>query len=246
MKLCRKTENLNQFSIGCVSASLCLCVCELVLVATVVMWCDGKCFYFFFLFRQKNSAPHTLSDSPIFIPYRSLCGVFLFSARVIFAKVAQKAKRARERKREVWKESNREKTSEQYFIFRNCSSCTQYCWMVMNEKWFSVSVVLRIWIFICIDVVVAVIVVCVYVCATKISRKIFDLVEYYTHDRMFARLLTCFVRSLACLLADAVMYMHVHKNTVHIVFRCGLPPLHQFSPRVRHSIGLNNHRWKKY
>lgn len=228
----------------CVSVFVCLWACACRNRRNVVWW---QMFLFFFLFRQKNSAPHTLSDLPIFIPYRSLCGVFLFSARVIFAKVAQKAKRARERKREVWKESNREKTSEQYFIFRNCSSCTQYCWMVMNEKWFSVSVVLRIWIFICIDVVVAVIVVvCVYVCATKISRKIFDLVEYYTHDRMFARLLTCFVRSLACLLADAVMYMHVHKNTVHIVFRCGLPSLHQFSPRVRHSIGLNNHRWKKY
>lgn len=205
MKLYRKTENLNQFSI-----EMCLCVLSGAhTLPTIVMWCDGEYSFFMFSIFIRKTQPHTVL--PIFIPCRYLLllwlyGVFLFSARVIFAKAPQKKNH---RGKRTWKGTVRERERERknlraifyfseivpvlYNVFgwwwmRNDSrfpSCFGFGYLFASmllspssstsSSSFSSSV---------------------FMCTTKISRKIFDLVEYYTHAtaRSLAGWLACFVR----------------------------------------------------
>lgn len=185
MKLCRKTENLNQFSIECVRAST---------LPTVEMWCDGKCFYIF-PFHQKNSTPH--SDLPIFIPCRSFTStysvVYFYSVREPF--LPKPCNHCKKKRRESAngtgqkEEKAIEKKPRSNILFFEIVPVVHNVvgwWWMRNDSRFPSFFGFG---YLFASTLLSPSSSSVFMYATKISRKILDLVEYYTHDRMFACLL---------------------------------------------------------
>lgn len=239
MKLCRKTENLNQFSIGVWSVCLRLHARS---HRNVVRWQMFLCLSF-----SPEKLNPTLRHADFYsVPISSYSMAYFYSVRESFLpKPSQKSEqreRESERTGEGKEESDRKKIpSSNIFFFEIVPvvhNVVGWWWMRNDSRFPSFFGFGYLFASTLLSPSSSSSSSSVFMYATKISRKISDLVEYNTHAT--ARSLACSVCSLT------VLYMHVHKNTIHIVFRCGLPSLHQFSPRVRHSIGLNNHRWKKY